>query len=178
MLERLAAPTFATDARGTVRWLNAAAVELLGDVLGRRLTAVIAPHDQGKLRKAFAGWLAGIDSPNLDAILVTGEGGLAPGTLSSTPLIRDGYVVGVLFLVTRTAPTHLPPPVQPERLSPRQFEVLQMLATGATTDEIANALHLSPDTVRNHVSAVLRKLNAKSRLEAVAIARRDTLLIH
>jgi DNA-binding CsgD family transcriptional regulator len=178
VLERLAAPSLASDARGTVMWLNAAAVELLGDVRGRRLTAVIAPHDQGKLRKAFAGWLAGIDSSNLDAILVTGEGGLAPCTLSSTALIRDGYVVGVLSLVTRTPPTHLPPPVQPERLSPRQFEVLQLLATGATTDQIANALHLSPDTVRNHVGAVLRKLNAKSRLQAVAIARRDILVIH
>jgi PAS domain S-box-containing protein len=177
VLERVAAPSFATDARGTIRWLNAAAIELLGDVRGSRFTTVIAPHDQGKLRKAFAGWLSGIDSRCLDAILVTSDGGLAPCALSSTALIRDGQVVGVLSVVTRTPQTHLAPPVQPERLSPRQFEVLQLLATGATTGEIAGALHLSPETVRNHVSAVLRKLNAKSRLEAVAIARRDILVL-
>ena len=177
VLERVAAPSFATDPGGIVRWLNAAALELVGDVRGRRLTSAVAPHDLTKLRKAFARWLAGAEPSTLDVIFVTGGGRLAPCTVSSTALRRDGSLVGVLSVVTRTPPAPLPPPVRPERLSPRQFEVLQLLATGATTEEMADVLHLSPETVRNHVGALLRKLNAKSRLEAVAIAHRDTLVI-
>jgi PAS domain S-box-containing protein len=177
VLERVAAPSLATDPRGVVRWLNAAAIELVGDVRGRRFISAVAPHDLAKLRKAFAHWLAGAEPSTLDVIFVTGRGGLAPCTVSSTALRRNGQVVGVLSVVTRTPPTPLPPPVRPERLSPRQFEVLQLLATGATTEEMANVLHLSTETVRNHVGALLRKLNAKSRLEAVAIARRDTLIV-
>jgi DNA-binding CsgD family transcriptional regulator len=55
--------------------------------------------------------------------------------------------------------------------------VLQLLAAGATTDEIAQLLRLSRETVRNHVRAMMRRLNAKNRLEAVAIARRDALIL-
>jgi DNA-binding NarL/FixJ family response regulator len=55
--------------------------------------------------------------------------------------------------------------------------VLQLLARGATTDGIAADLHLSRETVRNHVRAVLERLGATSRLEAVAFARRDGLVL-
>jgi DNA-binding CsgD family transcriptional regulator len=179
VLEHIAAPSFAADARGTFKWLNAAAIELLGDVRGRRVTLAVAPHDQGKLRKAFARWLTGTSS-DLEAMLITGNGTLAPSTLSATALFRDNYVVGVFGIVTcvPTFRTQLQPPIEPERLSPRQFEVLQLLATGATTQEMAGSMHLSTETVRNHVSAVLRKLKAKSRLEAVAIAHRNSLIVH
>jgi len=81
-------------------------------------------------------------------------------------------------VITRTPVATHPGPVAPERLTPRQYEVLQLVAGGATTDEIAALLQLSRETVRNHVQAVLRRLNAKNRLEAVAIARRDALVLH
>jgi DNA-binding NarL/FixJ family response regulator len=68
-------------------------------------------------------------------------------------------------------------PVDAERLTPRQLEVLQLLARGITTDGIAADLHLSRETVRNHVRAVLERLGATSRLEAVAFARRDGLVL-
>ncbi len=58
----------------------------------------------------------------------------------------------------------------------RQNEVLQLLGEGASTDQIAAALHLSKETVRNHVRYVLRALGAHSRLEAVAVAHRQGLL--
>jgi DNA-binding CsgD family transcriptional regulator len=177
VLERIAAPSLATDAHGTIRWLNPAAVELLGFVRGRRLASTVAPHDVSRLRKVFAGWLSNGNSTTVDAALITPSGALAPCTLSSTALHRDGLVIGILTVVTRTPRLHHPPPVAPERLTPRQFEVLQLIASGATTSDIASTLHLSSETVRNHVRALLIKLNAKSRLEAVAIARRDNLVI-
>jgi two-component system response regulator DesR len=55
-------------------------------------------------------------------------------------------------------------------LTPREREVLQRAREDGTVAEIAAALHLSPGTTRNHLSAVMGKLNARSRVEAVRIA--------
>ncbi|MBI4279123.1 MAG: PAS domain-containing protein [Armatimonadetes bacterium] len=62
-------------------------------------------------------------------------------------------------------------PVDPlAALTAREREVLEALATGAGTREIAARLYLSPATVRTHVQRVLHKLGVHSRLEAVTVA--------
>ena len=55
-------------------------------------------------------------------------------------------------------------------VSDRERDVLVKLAQGLSTQEVADALHISVTTVRNHVQRALAKLGAHSRLEAVAIA--------
>jgi PAS domain S-box-containing protein len=177
VLERVAVPSFALDVRGRVAWLNEAAVELVGDIRGRNFTAVVAPHDISRLRRQFARKIAEGSASDFEATLITRKGALASCGLSSTALHRDGLVVGVFGVMTRPPVTEKPLPIEPERLTPRQYEVLQLLAAGATTDEIAQLLRLSRETVRNHVRAMMRRLNAKNRLEAVAIARRDSLIL-
>lgn len=57
---------------------------------------------------------------------------------------------------------------QREKLTPRQLEILRLIASGYTTGQIAAELYLSPETVRWHVKAILRKLNARTRAEAAA----------
>lgn len=61
-------------------------------------------------------------------------------------------------------------------LTPREQETLALLATGATTDQIAERLRLARNTVRNHVQRILVKLGVHSKLEAVAVARREGLI--
>jgi len=61
-------------------------------------------------------------------------------------------------------------------LSPRELEVLGLLASGASTDEMVDTLMLSVHTVRNHIRNLLTKLHARSRLEAVALATRLGIL--
>ena len=61
------------------------------------------------------------------------------------------------------------------QLSEREREVLDLMARGLDNRRIAQALHLSDKTVRNHVSAVLTKLEAADRAEAIARARRAGL---
>ena len=55
-------------------------------------------------------------------------------------------------------------------LTSREWEVVDLLCEGKSTDEIARTLVLSNETVRTHVKHILRKLDARSREEAVAVA--------
>jgi NarL family two-component system response regulator LiaR len=57
-------------------------------------------------------------------------------------------------------------------LTPREWEVIDLLYEGRTTDEIADALVLSTETVRSHIKNLMRKLGARSRQEAVEQAHR------
>lgn len=61
-------------------------------------------------------------------------------------------------------------------LTAREIEVLRMLANGLSTHEMVEHLIVSIHTVRNHVRNLLTKLNASSRLEAVAVATRAGLI--
>ncbi len=62
------------------------------------------------------------------------------------------------------------------RLSPREREVLDEIATGATNREIGEHLYLSPHTVKEHTSSIYRKLEVRNRAEAVKHAQRLGLI--
>ena len=55
-------------------------------------------------------------------------------------------------------------------LTPRELEVLQMLARGLTNKEIGKALAISGNTVRNHVNSIIEKLEVSDRTEAATTA--------
>ena len=59
----------------------------------------------------------------------------------------------------------------PNPLTVREREVLATAAGGATAAEVAGRLHLSHGTVRNHLSTAIQKLGARTRGEAVEVAR-------
>ena len=63
-----------------------------------------------------------------------------------------------------------------ERLTPREVQILRLVATGFSTEQIASDLSISVHTVRNHVRGLRRKLNAKTKLDAVVTALRRQLL--
>jgi DNA-binding NarL/FixJ family response regulator len=62
-----------------------------------------------------------------------------------------------------------------ENLSPRELEVLRLVARGMQNSEIAGELHISPRTAKNHVSSILGKLGLTSRIEAATYAVRRGL---
>ena len=64
----------------------------------------------------------------------------------------------------------------PTTLSPRESEVLRLMADGATTTEIAGRLFISPSTVRVHIMGIFRKLQVRNRIEAVRKALLDGLV--
>jgi DNA-binding NarL/FixJ family response regulator len=63
-------------------------------------------------------------------------------------------------------------PAAADKLSAREWEVMELLSQGHSTEEVANRLFVSPTTVRVHVSAVLRKLRVKDRESAFKLLRR------
>ena len=68
------------------------------------------------------------------------------------------------------------PDARARKLTPREVEVLGMLAGGRPTPEIAERLHISTLTARNHVQNILEKLEVHSKAEAVAFAFQQRIL--
>jgi DNA-binding NarL/FixJ family response regulator len=60
-------------------------------------------------------------------------------------------------------------------LTTREFEILQLLSTGATNQDIANRLVLSENTVKVHIHNILEKLNLRNRHEASQYALRHNI---
>lgn len=63
-------------------------------------------------------------------------------------------------------------------LSPRERQVLQKLCQGSTTADVAAALFLSPATVRDYTESAMRKLEARNRVHAVALALANGMIEH
>ena len=85
---------------------------------------------------------------------------------------REAFVQQVMQAASALAGSQDPktPNGPPVLLSPRETEILRLLATGAGTREIAQALSISVATVRNHIQQIMTALRAHSRLEAVVKA--------
>ena len=107
-----------------------------------------------------------VDDPALiEQVMALGADGfigknIAPDEIGQALLaIREGEVL------VKFAPSGLLP-LDTHTLTPRQQEVLRLIAQGKTHKEIAKALNISPFTVRIHVSSLLRSLNVPSRAAA------------
>ena len=169
-LESVGVPSYVLDETGFVRWLNPAAERLVGDVRGRHFTSVVAPEDRTGARERFAQKMLGTSvSSEVTGDLVSTAGTRVPVEVSTVPLMNGERVVGVFGLIEER-PDDTPTAPLPH-LTPRQVEVLRLLEQGRSTKQIAAELHLSPETVRNHVRRLFQALGVNSRLEAVAVAR-------
>ncbi|MEH2361088.1 response regulator transcription factor [Nostoc sp.] len=81
--------------------------------------------------------------------------------------LGPGIVKKLLTQFSHPTPTQsLPVPSSLAELTPREKEVLQLIATGASNREIAQELYISEGTVKNHVTNILNRLNLRDRTQA------------
>ncbi len=99
----------------------------------------------------------------LEAIYDTYRGGS-----SITPLIARRVLKTFKIPITET--------IHREQLSPRVVEILALLVQGMNYKSAAEELFISPETVRNHIRNIYKKLQVRSRSEAVALAIRQGLI--
>jgi DNA-binding CsgD family transcriptional regulator len=171
-------PAYLIDAQGRIQALNPAAQALIGDRRGRLATSVVAAEDVDEVRRHISRKLLKPDRTDALVTLNDDRGNLNRVEISSVSLVDgEGHIVGIFGLMRPVDTT--PAREHPDyHLTPRQREILAHLVQGHSTDQIAAALGIAPDTVRNHVRGLLHALDVHSRLEAVAVAMRDGLVVN
>jgi two-component system response regulator DesR len=105
------------------------------------------------------------------AARAAGASGFVPKDLEARDVIAAVRAVGMGQTMFATKASQPAPP-----LTEREREVLDLIAAGSTNREIAEQLYLSPHTVKEHTSALYRKLGARNRADAVQRAQRVGLL--
>lgn len=173
-LEHINVPSYVLDEHGIIRWVNPAGMALVGDVRGKLFTSVVAPEEKSRAQHEFAKKVFGTTkTTDAEVVVLDERGQRAMVEVHSVRLMNGDRVVGVFGQVDFD-PVHEPVNALPS-LTPRQSEILRLLERGKSTDQIADELHLSKDTVRNHIRHMLQALGVHSRLEAVALARHEHL---
>lgn len=122
-----------------------------------------------------------IGTPPMDVVAL-GCSVVGQNVEAATLALAVRAVAAGLIVTDPDVPASVPDDEAPEHagmsgpLSPREQEVLQLVATGLPNKAIARELGISDHTVKFHVSSLLTKLDASSRTEAVTIATRRGLL--
>lgn len=91
-------------------------------------------------------------------------------------LIAPSVAGSLLARLRRYAPHEQEPERTPPPLTPRELDVLALLVAGCETIEIGRRLHLSPSTVKHHLSSTLDKLGVENRVQAAVMAVRRGLV--
>ncbi len=175
-VEAVGFPAFVVDLDRRVRWQNAAGIETFGDMRGRLDASVIAPEDVPRAREAFARKQMGAAHTELELTVVRADSTRVRVAVSSVPLRGvDNAMIGSFGLVKVLAEAG-PAAASAPKLTPRQRQTLTLLAAGCSTMQMAELMGLSPDTVRNHMKRLFRRLGVRSRVEAIAKGREANLI--
>jgi PAS domain S-box-containing protein len=180
-VDSLVVPASVHDVEGRFVHVNAAAEQAAGtsrsELLTLRYTDLLRPEERPHVEAQFRRAVEQGEPADFETVFVDSGGHVRGVRAQYVPLREGEQIVGVLILAyeVRALPNGARVPCRPD-LTPRQREVLELLASGWSTQEIARALFLAPETVRNHVRNVFRELSAHTRPEAIAAAHRLGLL--
>jgi DNA-binding NarL/FixJ family response regulator len=151
-------------------WDPAPALERLADLEDAQFPIVALLPDEAPTLDA---WIAGVRG-----LLLRDAG--AESLIAGLLAVAQGLIVLDPALATDLLPVdEQPPDLAPlvEELTPREMEVLQLLAEGLPNKSIAHHLDISEHTVKFHVNGIMGKLGAQSRTEAVVRATRLGLIL-
>jgi PAS domain S-box-containing protein len=181
LVDSLVVPASLHDTQGRFVHVNEAGERASGFAnahwIGRHFTEPLPPEARRKVKALFRLAVERGEPADFETVFVDASGHLRGVRAQHLPLRSGDAIVGVLILAFDATPPSEPIGREPQpRLTPRQREVLELIASGLSTSEIATRLTLSTETVRNHLRSVFRELHVHTRLEAIAAARRLGLL--
>jgi len=199
-----ASPVLVTDERWRIVAINPEAEKFLGcsslEAQGQPCHAVLCGRDRYGNHFCHEQCVVGTMAQRGEAVqpfeldVTSAEGGKVRAACSVI-VLRDGPESRIVHILTPMPSAPERAPARPElraaplagagcdssganrhALTPRELEVLRLLARGSDCHDIAKTLFISLPTVRNHVHNFLRKLNVHSQVEAVALAYREALI--
>jgi DNA-binding CsgD family transcriptional regulator len=176
-LEELPVRSFVVDREGVVRWASRSTQADLGDRIGESWTSLFDDQQVRKIRDTVERALEAGESAELAIEVEEQDGRVHRRDVSVAPLRGGGSVLGVFGIAGASrARSHAIPSPAGTGLTARQLEVLQLLAEGWSTAQIADELVISKTTVRNHIAHVLARLGVHTRVQALIVASRAGLL--
>ncbi len=182
LVDSLVIPASLHDVEGRFLHVNEAAERASGKTnaqwLGHHFTEPLPPEARENVAAQFRRAVERGQPTDFETVFVDASGHLRGVRAQHLPLRSGGVIVGVLILAfdARRPPSGpIGLEAQP-RLTPRQYEILGLIASGLSTAEIATQLTISPETVRNHLRSLFSELHVHTRLEAMAAAQRLGLL--
>jgi PAS domain S-box-containing protein len=186
VLDQVDLAVIATDAEGVVTTWNSRAETLYGwsreEALGRHINDLTVPEQSRDTAEEILAALVRGKPWQGSFKLRRKDGSTFTAFVKDTPILADGGLVGVVGISIEIGDPELGNAVRavvdgrgsdgrrPRTLSPREREVLAMLARGLTGEQIAARLVLSPETIRTHIRNAREKLGASTRVEAVTMA--------
>lgn len=181
----------ATDADGVVTTWNARAETLYGwsrdEAIGRHISELTVPSDDQKVAEEIMASLQRGESWQGSFRLRRKDGSVFTAFVKDSPILdEERRLIGIVGVSIEIGDPELAQAVRSlistnnhnnngtgrrtRALSPREREVLGLLARGLTGEQIAERLVLSPETVRTHIRNAREKLGASTRVEAVTMA--------
>jgi PAS domain S-box-containing protein len=187
VLDQVGLAVIATDADGVITTWNNRAEELYGwtrqEAVGRHITELTVPDSGRREAEAAMAALQGGSAWQGPFEVRRKDGSTFTAYVKDSPIRDDdGRLIGIVGVsieisdpaLSEAARKALPSGNNHGRrtrtLSPREREVLALLARGLTGEQIAERLVLSPETVRTHIRNAREKLGASTRVEAVTMA--------
>jgi PAS domain S-box-containing protein len=186
VLDQVDLAVIATDADGIVTMWNSRAETLYGwsrdEAIGCHINDLTVPAQSRHTAQEVLAAL-GRGKPWQGSFrLRRKDGSLFTAFVKDSPILEDGRLLGVVGVSIEIGDPELANAVRavvdgrrsdgrrPRTLSPREREVLGLLARGLTGEQIAERLVLSPETIRTHIRNAREKLGASTRVEAVTMA--------
>jgi PAS domain S-box-containing protein len=178
----------ATDADGVVTTWNVRAETLYGwtrgEAIGRHIAELTVPPESRRTAEEIMATLGRGEAWQGQFRLRRKDGSLFTAFVKDSPILdEDGELIGIVGVSIELGEPalaqamkavysdgHRPTGRRTRTLSPREREVLGLLARGLTGEQIAERLVLSPETVRTHIRNAREKLGASTRVEAVTMA--------
>jgi len=190
VLDQVDLAVIATDADGVVKTWNARAESLYGwpraEAVGTHISELTVPTTEFGTAEQIMAALQRGDTWQGAFRLRRKDGSLFTAFVKNSPILDEaGQLVGIVGVSIEIGDPELGRAVRAlvvdgsnhnkhgrrtRTLSPREREVLALLARGLTGEQIAERLVLSPETVRTHIRNAREKLGASTRVEAVTMA--------